>query len=39
MPSQLAARPGIFPDAGFAAACDRQAPKNLARELASLSVT
>ena len=31
------ARPVIFPDAVFAAICDRQARENLARELASLS--
>ena len=36
---QFAARPVIFPDAGFAAAYDRQARENLARELASLSAT
>jgi predicted metal-dependent HD superfamily phosphohydrolase len=35
--SQFAARPFIFPDAGFAEAYDRQARENLARELASLS--
>jgi predicted metal-dependent HD superfamily phosphohydrolase len=35
--SQFAARPVIFPDAGFAATYDRQARANLARELASLS--
>jgi predicted metal-dependent HD superfamily phosphohydrolase len=34
---QFAARPFIFPDAGFAEAYDRQARENLARELASLS--
>jgi predicted metal-dependent HD superfamily phosphohydrolase len=34
---QFAARPAIFPDAGFAATYDRQARANLARELASLS--
>jgi predicted metal-dependent HD superfamily phosphohydrolase len=34
--SQFAARPFIFPDAGFAEAHDRQARENLARELASL---
>jgi predicted metal-dependent HD superfamily phosphohydrolase len=34
--SQFAARPVIFPDAGFAARYDRQARENLARELASL---
>ena len=34
---QFAARPVIFPDPGFAAAYDRQARKNLAREIASLS--
>ena len=34
---QFAARPVIFPDAGFAAIYDRQARENLARELASLS--
>jgi predicted metal-dependent HD superfamily phosphohydrolase len=33
---QFAARPGIFPDAAFAARYDRQARDNLARELASL---
>jgi len=37
--SQFAARPVIFPDAGFAATFDRQARENLARELASLSAT
>ena len=36
---QFAARPVIFPDAGFAATYDRQARDNLARELASLSAT
>jgi predicted metal-dependent HD superfamily phosphohydrolase len=35
--SQFAARPFIFPDAGFAEKYDRQARENLARELASLS--
>jgi len=35
--SQFAARPFIFPDAGFAETHDRQARENLARELASLS--
>jgi predicted metal-dependent HD superfamily phosphohydrolase len=35
--TQFAARPFIFPDAGFAEAYDRQARENLARELASLS--
>jgi predicted metal-dependent HD superfamily phosphohydrolase len=35
--SQFAARPVIFPDAGFAATYDRQARENLARELVSLS--
>ncbi len=34
---QFAARPFIFPDAGFAEAYDRQARENLARELASLA--
>jgi predicted metal-dependent HD superfamily phosphohydrolase len=34
---QFAARPIIFPDAGFAAKYDRRARENLARELASLS--
>jgi len=34
---QFAARPVIYPDAGFAAIHDRQARDNLARELASLS--
>jgi predicted metal-dependent HD superfamily phosphohydrolase len=34
---QFAARPVIFPDAGFAATHDRRARENLARELASLS--
>lgn len=34
--SQFAARPVIFPDAGFAARYDRQARENLAREIASL---
>ena len=34
---QFAARPFIFPDAGFAEAYDRQARENLARELAALS--
>jgi predicted metal-dependent HD superfamily phosphohydrolase len=34
--SQFAARPVIFPDAGFAATYDRPARENLARELASL---
>jgi predicted metal-dependent HD superfamily phosphohydrolase len=34
--SQFAARPVLFPDAGFAARYDRQARDNLARELASL---
>jgi predicted metal-dependent HD superfamily phosphohydrolase len=34
---QFAARPFIFPDAGFAEANDRQARENLARELASLA--
>ena len=34
---RFAARPVIFPDAGFAATYDRQARDNLARELASLS--
>jgi len=34
---QFAARPVIFPDAGFAAIYDRQARANLARELVSLS--
>jgi predicted metal-dependent HD superfamily phosphohydrolase len=34
---QFAARPVIFPDAGFAATYDRQARENLARELVSLS--
>lgn len=33
----FAARPFIFPDAGFAEAYDRQARENIARELASLS--
>lgn len=33
----FAARPFIFPDAGFAEAYDRKARENLARELASLS--
>jgi predicted metal-dependent HD superfamily phosphohydrolase len=33
---QFAARPVIFPDAGFAARYDRQARENLARELVSL---
>ena len=33
---QFAARPVIFPDAGFAARYDRQARENLARELAAL---
>ena len=33
---QFAARPFIFPDAGFAEAYDRQARENLARELAVL---
>ena len=33
---QFAARPFIFPDAGFAEAYDRQARENLARELATL---
>ncbi|WP_159011453.1 phosphohydrolase [Bradyrhizobium sp. S69] len=35
--SQFAARPVIFPDAGFAATYDRRARENLARELVSLS--
>ncbi|MGV7216895.1 HD domain-containing protein [Bradyrhizobium sp. UFLA05-112] len=35
--SQFAARPVIYPDAGFAAIYDRRARDNLARELASLS--
>src|SRR5262249_23867144 len=35
--SLFAARPVIFPDPGFAAAYDRQARNNLAREIASLS--
>ena len=35
--SQFAARPFIFPDAGFAEKYDRQARENLAREIASLS--
>jgi predicted metal-dependent HD superfamily phosphohydrolase len=34
---RFAARPVIFPDAGFAAMYDRRARENLARELASLS--
>jgi predicted metal-dependent HD superfamily phosphohydrolase len=34
---QFAARPVIYPDAGFAAKYDRRARDNLARELASLS--
>lgn len=34
---RFAARPVIYPDAGFAAQCDRRARDNLARELASLS--
>ncbi|GLR91885.1 hypothetical protein GCM10007857_86030 [Bradyrhizobium iriomotense] len=34
---QFAARPIIYPDAGFAAKYDRRARDNLARELASLS--
>jgi predicted metal-dependent HD superfamily phosphohydrolase len=34
--SRFAARPVIFPDPGFAAAFDRQARDNLAREIASL---
>ncbi|SDN64433.1 phosphohydrolase [Afipia sp. GAS231] len=33
----FAARPFIFPDAGFAEAYDRKARENIARELASLS--
>lgn len=36
---QFAARPVIYPDAGFAATYDRQARENLAREQASLSAT
>ena len=34
---RFAARPVIYPDAGFAAKYDRRARENLARELASLS--
>lgn len=34
--SQFAARPVIFPERGFAAAYDKQARENLAREIASL---
>ena len=35
---QFAARPFIFPDAGFAEAYDRQARENLARELEALAL-
>ena len=35
--ARFAARPFIFPDAGFAEKYDRQARENLAREIASLS--